>query len=169
MDGAFQLRDLRAEHLESMLGPADIAFFQHGERDCAYEEAEVVSRNRLDSPESISRTVKQLESHRYPRHAGLVSAGFFVQRHNSDFLRDAMEEWWQMVLNGSQRDQLSINFVLHKHGIQYAVIPGIVRRNKWVHWMGHRPATWTEVESWLQFLESEVLDLQVAIEASKGA
>ncbi len=167
MDGAYQLRDLKAESLESMLGAAPVAFFQHEVRDCAYEEAGVVSRNRLDSPESVAWTVKQLETHGYPRHAGLVAGGVVVQSHKGCVVRDAMEEWWQMILQGSQRDQLSINFLLWKHGIKYAVIPGFVRRNKWVYWMGHRPATWNEVEKWSQFLESEILDLQDAVEASE--
>jgi hypothetical protein len=167
LDGAFQLRNLNAENLHLALGRADIAFFRHDLRDCAYEEAEVVSKNGLDSPESVARTVKQLEANGYPRGAGMVAAGLVVQRHKSQVLMDAMEEWWQMILNGSQRDQLSINFVLWKHKIPYAVIPGVVRRNKWVYWMGHEPATWSDVKRWSQFLENEILDLQSAIEAPK--
>jgi hypothetical protein len=168
VDGAFQLRNLKAKNLDLALGPAHIAFFQHDLRDCAYAEAEVVSRTKLDSPESVAWTVKQLEAHAYPRRAGMVATGLVVQRPKSQVLMDAMEEWWHMILNGSQRDQLSINFVLWKHKIQYAVIPGVVRRNKWVYWMGHEPATWSDVQRWSQFLENEILDLQSAIEASKA-
>jgi len=168
MDGAFQIRNLTAESLDAMLGTAPIAFFQHEVRDCAYAEAEVVSKLGLDSPENIAWAVKELESHEYPRHAGLVAAGFLVQRHDSDLVRDAMEECWRMILRGSQRDQLATNFVLWRNGIQYAVIPGLVRRNPWVYWMGHHPATWNEVEKLSQFLEREILDLQDAIDSAKG-
>ena len=164
IDGAFQLRDLKAEDLEPMLGTADIAFFRHPKRDCTYEEVEAVLRYQLDSPERVDWVVKQLTAHGYHRHAGLVEAGFIVRRQGAYSLIGAMEEWWQMILNGSQRDQLSINFVLWKHGIQYAVIPGFSRRNKSVYWMGHRPATWSELDNWATFLEREILDLQTAIE-----
>jgi hypothetical protein len=43
-----------------MLGSADIAFFRHPLRDCAYDEAEALTRLQMDSPESIASMVNQL-------------------------------------------------------------------------------------------------------------
>jgi hypothetical protein len=46
----------------------------------------------------------------------------------------------------------------------YGDLPGFSRRNKWVYWMGHRATRLDDVETWSKFLESEILDLQTAIE-----
>lgn len=164
IDGAFQLRNLTTSCLEPALGSNDIAFFRHPWRDCVYEEATVVMQHQLDSPERIATAIDRLREHRYPEHAGLIECGFIVRRQGVSSLATAMEEWWQMILNGSQRDQLSINLALWKHQIRYSTIPGSSRRNQWVYWMGHRATRLDDVEKWSQFLENEILDLQAAIE-----
>ena len=164
IDGAFQLRNLTAECIGPALGTNDIAFFRHPWRNCAYEEAAADMRHQLDSPERIASAVDQLKAHQYPENSGLVEAGVIVRRQDVPSLVSAMEEWWQMILNGSQRDQLSINFVLWKHQIRSGILPGSSRRDKWVYWMGHRPTGWDDVEKWSRFLENEILDLQATIE-----
>src|ERR1041385_6224578 len=75
-----------------------------------------------------------------------------------------MEDWWAMILQGSRRDQLSINFVLWKNGLSYAIIPSTSRRNSWLFLMGHRPATLEDALHKLAQKERELLELQVAIE-----
>jgi hypothetical protein len=164
IDGAFQLRDFTAKCAAPALGTNDIAYFRHPWRDCVYEEAEVVTRHQLDSSERIASAVDRLRTHRYPEHAGLIEAGFIIRRQDAPSLDRAMEEWWQLILNGSRRDQLSINFVLWKHQIRYGIIPGSSRRHKWLYWMGHRATRWDDVDNWSRFLESEILELQATIE-----
>ena len=167
IDSAFQIRNLKAESLEPLLGSADIAFFRHPWRDCAYAEAAEVMKCKMDASESIDWTIKQLAANSYPRNAGLVEAGVIIRRHGVARLEQAMEQWWQMILNGSQRDQTSINFVLWKEQVQHGIIPGFSRRNEWVYWMGHQPTTWDEVERLSNFYEREILELQGAIEKAQ--
>ena len=80
-----------------------------------------------------------------------------------------MKEWWEMIRNGSRRDQLSINFVLWKQGLQYVVFPGQSRHNEWAYWMGHRPATLAQAQAQLAQRERELLDLRTTLDFIRGS
>jgi hypothetical protein len=137
VDGAFQLRSLTADAMETVIRTGPIAFFPHPERSCAYDEATAVNALGLDSPENVDVVVGRLDAHGFPRRAGLVEAGFIIRDHHDNRVVQAMEEWWEMIRNGSRRDQVSVNFVLWKQGLQYVVLPGHSRDNEWAYWKGH--------------------------------
>lgn len=169
VDAAFQLRNLTATSLDAALNSASIAFFPHPERDCAYDEADAVTAAKLDSPESVRRVVQRFRRHNFPRHAGLVESGIILRRHRDDSVIHAMEEWWDMLRNGSRRDQLSINFILWKQGLRHVILDGDSRRNEWAYWMGHRPRTLDDARRLLTEREREVLKLQASIEQMRAA
>ena len=140
-DASFQLRNVCAKLLEEIVQHNPIAFFAHPERDCAYSEAETVRARSLDSDNAIERIVRQLELHEFPRSAGLAATGMLIQRHD-ERLERAMGEWWRLIENGSQRDQLSFNLVLWRNQVPYNVIPGSIWLNNLGDYKGHRPAPW---------------------------
>jgi hypothetical protein len=168
VDAAFQLRNMPAESLQAAIGSAAIACFRHPERDCAYDEADAVSRLELDSPQHVALALGQLAAHGFPRHMGLVETGLILRQHHNEAVVRAMEEWWNLIVTASQRDQLSINLVLWKQGLRCGILRGHSRRNPWTFWMGHRPATLDELRRRLALQEQELLNMQVAIEKMQG-
>ncbi len=164
VDAAFQLRKMPEDSLQAAMRSAPIAFFRHPERDCAYDEAEAVSRLELDSPRHVALALEQLASHGFPRHLGLVETGLILRRHHNEAVVRAMEEWWNLIVGTSQRDQLSINLVLWKQGLRCGILRGNSRRNPWTFWMGHRAATLDQARGRLARQEQELLDMQTAIE-----
>ena len=48
----------------------------------------------------------------------LLSAGYIIlRRHDDHVLKIALREWLDIILNECKRDQMSLQFVLWKHGI----------------------------------------------------
>lgn len=169
VDGAFKLRNLSGDAMEAVSRDGPIAFFSHPERSCAYDEAKAVKALGRDSAENVDAFVARLQAQGFPSHAGLVEAGFIIRNHHDDRVVRAMEEWWEMIRNGSRRDQLSINFVLWKQGLRHVVLAGHSRRNQWAYFMGHRPATLDKAREELLRLEWELLELQTTIERMRGS
>lgn len=137
VDGSFQIRNLTAEALRSMVASSPVACFQHPWRNCVYEEAKEVLILGKDVPQRVESTVALLEAEGFPHQAGLVESGFIVRRNHDPLVQQAMEEWWRTIQTYSVRDQLSFMFVLHRHGVPLHILPGFSRDNEWIHWKGH--------------------------------
>lgn len=117
-----QLRgDLKA--LIGLVKDSDIAVLKHNQRDCVYEEAEVCISWKKDDADVIRKQMSRYQQEGYPQHNGL-SAAFLIVRKNTQAVRDLENLWWQEVVRGSHRDQLSFDYCCWKLGIVPTVIPG---------------------------------------------
>jgi len=135
IDGMFQLRgdvnDL-FPHLQH-----DFAAFRHEARDCIYAEAHECIKLAKDDPTEIMSQVDRYRREDYPLHNGLISCGFLLRKHNPQ-IEEVNELWWNEVVSGSKRDQLSFNYVAWKKNLQYSVIPGEIWHNKYLKHYPHR-------------------------------
>jgi hypothetical protein len=46
-----------------------------------------------------------------------------ILRRHTDAIRHLNEAWWNEIVRGSRRDQLSFNYVAWKLGLRYATFP----------------------------------------------
>jgi len=91
----------------------DVAFMKHPQRDCVYKEASVVRALKLDHAEIIDKVVKKYNKEDYPKNNGLFATGLIVMRNNSNCI-NMFKTWSNEYVNGSRRDQLSVNYSLWK-------------------------------------------------------
>jgi len=94
------------EYLATARSP--LVCFRHYERDCIYDEAEVVLLLDFDTP---ARVIPQMEFYRYlgyPAHAGLGKSTLLLRRHHDPGLQRAMNFWSDQIQSRSKRDQLSM-------------------------------------------------------------
>ncbi len=110
------------ELVRIFLKDADICVFRHPKRDCLYEEAKAVLRQRLDTKERVHSQVQRYRTEGYPERAGLVEATVILRRHTAR-VKEFNEAWWQEIEEGSRRDQISFNYVARKLGMRYAEFP----------------------------------------------
>lgn len=96
-------------------GGKSLAIMIHPKRDCIYQEAEVVLECKKDKPEIVTKQMEKYRNNKYPEHAGLVSSGIIVRRHSDKKMVKHCKLWYREVLNFSQRDQLSFNYILWKY------------------------------------------------------
>lgn len=130
------------EVLENLIkGEAILSIPKHPLRNCIYDEAKAVSRRGLDYRSLIHKQVRMLKNSGFPLHYGLFETNIIYRRHHVASLKELSEEWWSIIVNYSRRDQLSLSYLLWKHGVTCAPMfaDGFdVRRSVYFKYMQHR-------------------------------
>ncbi len=95
-----------------------LATIKHPFRDCIYDEAEACIAIGKDSPRTIEKQISKLKSENYPSNNGLFETNIFFRNHNYDAVSKFNESWWEMIYNGSKRDQLSMCYLTWKQNLK---------------------------------------------------
>jgi len=136
-DGNMSLK-IRPDQAVQYLGAHDVAMFAHPKRACVYEEARVIleMKKALGFEISIGTQAKEYKRRGYPAQHGLAATGLVVRRHTEAVAR-FNDAWWSELARYSNRDQMSVNYVLWRLGMDYAVISGNVFENEIVDYRAH--------------------------------
>lgn len=138
------VRELLSLYLED----ANIAVFDHGQtksdpRRCVYEEYEALmsmgkaTGRYKDDPAVLTRQIERYRRLGYPPQNGLVFAAVLVRRHHDPTVIRTMKTWWSEIEQFSRRDQLSFNYACWKERLDFAVIDGDLRNNRYFYMVGH--------------------------------
>src|SRR5579862_4889560 len=138
LDGNVYLKAGVRAFIEEMSRRSPIALFRHADRSCAFEEAEIIKRYRLDDAEIVDAQMAYYRMLGFPEKYGLFATSVQIRRHRDRTLVDFSEDWWRQLKAFSHRDQLSLNFMLRRHGIEPVVIPGTTNSNDWFGTGPHR-------------------------------
>lgn len=108
-----------------------IAMPEHFCRNCIYQEGKEIILCQRDSEDKIHETIKHLKSSGYPKNNGLYENNFIYRRHNEKEIGNLMDQWWEFINTYSERDQMSLMFLLWKNNIKSAKFfgRGITVRN----------------------------------------
>jgi hypothetical protein len=138
IDGNFEIVGSLSALIDGLAASAKLATQDHPWRNCIYDEAETVKRDRVDDPEFVDLQMQYYRRLGYPAGNGLIESSILFRAHDDTLVRSVMEAWWQQLDLFSQRDQLSANFVFWRHGLEYATVPSMRQPNPWLHYHGHR-------------------------------
>ncbi len=138
LDANILIRDPIGPLFDQVLLKAPLAMFRHPNRDCSYAEAEAVKRLRYDDGAIVDAQMAYYRAHGLPSGAGLHFGGIMFRRHEDGALAKMLEDWWRQLKIFSHRDQLSLEFVLRRHGITVEDIPGLASNNPWFAIGPHR-------------------------------
>ena len=134
MDSTHILEADPEELIEKYLKGSDIAVFKHPERDCVYEEGNLVRQIGFDHPNLVEDQLDFYREMGYPYHNGLYELPVRVQRNNERTQQLGLM-WWEQICMFSSRDQISFPFVCHQLNIKPNIIPGkanTIRGNKFI-------------------------------------
>ena len=123
-DGTFTLKPGFVEWAIDKLGEADCAFFSHVDRTNIVEELEhVVDGIRENDEYIITRygddpMTEQVETYlkEMPLNSGLYQGGLFIRR-NTPKVNAAFDHWYIENTKWSVQDQLSLPYIIWKHGL----------------------------------------------------
>ncbi|SFB10776.1 glycosyltransferase domain-containing protein [Azotobacter beijerinckii] len=107
--------------LIGLLDEHDLVTFKHPSRNCVYEEAMACLSRKKDSTEVIKEHVEFLKRQGYPEKNGLNECNVLLRK-KTVALEQAMNAWWEIVLNRSRRDQLSFNYIALKYNLKFTVM-----------------------------------------------
>lgn len=117
VDGNIAITGELAELAEISLQNRSFALYDHPFRNCVYDEANVCALLGYDWYWRIQRQMRSYMADGLPRKNGLFEANILIRRHHDPSLVRLMESWWQAFSTGVRRDQLSLPFLLMRHGI----------------------------------------------------
>ena len=106
------LNDIIEETINSK--KIDLSICRHPLRDCVYEEAEACKFYNKDSFNVIDMQMQRYRNDNYPEHAKLYSTGIMIRKNRSLRLKKVCILWSKELIEGSQRDQLSLNYSIWK-------------------------------------------------------
>ena len=117
IDGAFEIVASLSGLMDELAAGGKIAMFHHPERDCVYQEAVTVKEFGYERPAIVDLQMACYRARGYPERNGLNLGSVIFRRHHDPQICLAMVDWWRQIELFSQRDQLSLNYVLWKHSI----------------------------------------------------
>lgn len=89
----------------------------HPQRQCLYEEAEIVKSKGLDDPNLVDEQVSRYRKEGYPEQNGLYRCGILVRNPKDDKITEMCDLWWEEVDKYSWRDQISFPYSCWKTGV----------------------------------------------------
>ena len=123
VDGNVKIVSFPGAYLSGTKGKAGIAIFAHGQRNCAYDEAQMCIIRKKGKKEFIERQMQRYHEEGFPINYGLYECTIIATDLSNEDSRQILEAWWQEFMESkSFRDQLSLPYVMWKKGFQYTDI-----------------------------------------------
>jgi len=112
------------------LSKYDMAVPKHFARECVYDEArECVILGKTKYEEAMCQ-MNKYKNEGFPAKFGLGENNIIYRRHNSEKIKKIMNEWWMEIKTQTQRDQLSLAYVLWKNGEKFNYMDESAREGK---------------------------------------
>jgi hypothetical protein len=132
-----------ADAVKELLLEHNMAIHRHPRRSCLYREAETIIAHQKDDPVLIEKIVlRYLAREGVPHEAGLYEGGIIYRRHHDPDIKRAMELWWQEIDAGSNRDQLSLPYVIIKTGLKLKIVDCNLRVTPYATFRAHEDLRW---------------------------
>ena len=114
--------------INQYLQQVDITVFNHSDRNCVYDEAEIIKKIGKDNNELVDRQMNFYKEEGFPKGYGLLELPSFVRKNNHR-MNEMSLCWWEQICKYSSRDQLSLPYVLWKMNLKKSIMPGLA--NGW--------------------------------------
>lgn len=109
---------------------------KHPIRNCVYEEAKAVVKNKRSGTENIKTQMADYNFIGIPANGGVIQSGILMREKKTEVI-SLCEWWWQHLSIYSARDQLSFAAASHGKNV-HNVIEWDYRRGKEFVFMGHK-------------------------------
>ncbi|MBE5879949.1 MAG: DUF616 domain-containing protein [Lachnospiraceae bacterium] len=131
VDGKLQIQDDLGEYISDNEAGNAILCFNHPTHDCVYQEVELCESLQKDSSEIMQEQINRYRDEGYPQGNGMIDSACLVRDLHDKQLQETMRIWWNEVLHGSRRDQLSFNYSCWKNNQRYDTSKLDIYNNKY--------------------------------------
>lgn len=118
----------------SHLHDSGIALMRHPDRDNIFDEAEVQLNLPKNEGQPLCQQVAHYRAQGFQSTNGLYAATIIVRDNTNPTVIQLNEEWMRENIEWTYRDQLSLPFVLEKHGIRPGILPYNLYDNEAFTW-----------------------------------
>ena len=139
MDGAIEVLKPISIFLKEKcdLEKYDMIGFKHKYRDCIYDEINECVRLNKETIDNALILEKFLIKEKYPKHNGLIESTVLVRKNNKK-VNILMNDWFNMLIKYTRRDQLTFNYCLWKNSIEINFLNLYVFDNKYFKHDNHK-------------------------------
>ncbi len=94
----------------------DIICFDHPDRKHVFDECREIIKQKLEKQDNINKITKNFEKNGFKDNIGLTETNVLIRNHKKiiKFNND-----WKLHIEICRRDQVSFDFLLHKHKVKY--------------------------------------------------
>ena len=107
---------------QGYLKNSDFLVTKHVLRDCVYQEARVNVALGKAKLKDVFNQMSCYSQFGFPKRFGLGENNIILRNHNSNTVISTMEDWWKELNTFTQRDQLSLAYVLWKNNNKFQFI-----------------------------------------------
>jgi len=111
---------------------------KHQDRNCVYEEALACIYLNKEKIKKIKLQVNQYKNDLMPKEFGLSENNILARNHNDKEIIYLMEQWWLELNKFTQRDQLSLPYVLYKLKLHYTFMDESSRKHDAFSYFNHK-------------------------------
>lgn len=137
VDGKLEIDGNLREYVEEYRRKEPILCFTHYDNECVYQEKITCVALKKDDPEVMERQMQRYRDEGYPVNNGLVESGIMVRELKNERVQQVMKTWWEEIVHGSRRDQLSFNYACWKNDFVYDTTDLFIYENKYVTTHNH--------------------------------
>lgn len=114
IDGSFKIKG-KISHITSKISDIGIAVYGCEIKD-TYGQAAIGSIKRKDDETVVIRQMRRYLEEGFPRNYGFSENGIMAREHHNEECIKIMDTWWNEILTGAGRDQLSFFYSVWKNG-----------------------------------------------------
>lgn len=137
VDGKLEIKDDLRDYVDSYRRKEPILCFNHYINECIYDEKLTCEALNKDDPQIMEKQMERYREEGYPVKNGLIESGLMVRELKNEKVQQVMNTWWQEVMSGSRRDQLSFNYACWKNNFVYDSTDLFIYGNRYVKLYGH--------------------------------
>jgi len=94
-----------------------IMLMKHSQRDCIYDECNTIVRCKKDTRENMDKVITFLKENNMPVGYGLSEGGLILRHLKNDKLNSFLEEFFNLMLKYTYRDQALLSYMFWKNDI----------------------------------------------------
>ncbi len=100
----------------------DLCLFANHKRNCAYLEADFCIKRGIGNREDIINQINFYKKEGFPKRFGKCATGILIRRNTPELL-NFMKLWYDQVDKYSNRDQISLPYIMWKNPIKFTTMP----------------------------------------------
>ncbi|MRU15523.1 glycosyltransferase [Roseovarius sp. A21] len=142
IDANVMIRGTLEQYFKIVEANPDVPIFgiPHPQRNCIYDEAQAVIEHKKADSDKVRAQMAVYQADGYPKRHGLIETNLLVYNLKHPRIAEILTAWRAEVNERTHRDQLSLNYVLWKLGLQWMPLMGegrCLRTNNDFAYIGH--------------------------------
>ena len=140
IDGCINILSDFTEIIERYPSDFDILVPKHSLTTCIYQEARNVLRCKKDVKENFEKQLQMMRDEGFPANYGMTQNNILIRHHNNKNMIDVENIMWNVIKNGSHRDQLVYKYAVWKNrNLKEYILDKNTCNSKYFSWKATHP------------------------------